>query len=168
MDATKRCSTCHEVRATSEFNVRTAAKDGLQARCRTCARAWYQANHVEHRVNVRRRAVEVRREYKRRLGDHLSRHPCVDCGEDDVRVLEFDHVPGVEKHADVAVMVAAGGRWSDIEAEVAKCEVRCASCHRRITSERRGDWRSVLAAELRTSSADRAAQRLAVVLGATS
>ena len=166
MDATKRCSTCHEVRPLSEYNVRTAAKDGLQSRCRSCSRKWYESNRDEHRLNVRRRTVRVRLEYKRRLGEHLSRHPCVDCGETDVRVLEFDHRPGAQKHAEIAAMVAAGGRWSDIEAEMAKCEVRCASCHRRITCERRGDWRAVLAAELRTATADRAAQRLAAVLGA--
>ena len=166
MDATKRCCTCHELRPLSDYNVRTTAKDGLQARCRSCSSAWYAANREEHRVNVRRRTVAVRREYKRRVGAHLSVHACVDCGESDVRVLEFDHRPGVEKHADVAAMVAAGGRWSDIEAEIAKCEVRCANCHRRITCERRGDWRAVLAAESRAASVDRAAQRLLAVLGA--
>ncbi len=144
MDATKRCSTCHEIRLLSEYNVRRAAKDGLQSRCRPCSRQWYEANRDEHLANVRRRTVEVRREYKRRVGAHLARHPCVDCGETDVRVLEFDHLPGVDKHADVAAMVADGGRWSDVEAEIAKCEVRCASCHRRVTCERRGDWRAVL------------------------
>ena len=65
----------------------------------------------------------------------------------------------VDKHADVAALVAAGGRWSDIEAEIAKCDVRCASCHRRITCERRGDWRAVLAAQSLASSADRSGER---------
>jgi hypothetical protein len=166
MDPTKRCCTCHELRPLSEYNLRKTAKDGLQARCRSCSRAWYAANREGHRANTRRRTVAVRREYKRRLGAHLSEHPCVDCGESDVRVLEFDHRPGVEKHADVASMVASGGRWSDIEAEIAKCDVRCASCHRRLTCERRGDWRAKLAAESRAASAERAAQRLFTVLGA--
>ncbi len=166
MDPTKRCCTCHEIRPLSDFNVRASAKDGLQARCRSCSRAWYAANREEHRANTRRRTVAVRREYKRRLGAHLSQHPCVDCGESDVRVLEFDHRPDVEKYADVASMVAAGGRWTDIEAEIAKCDVRCASCHRRITCERRDDWRSKLAAESRAASAERAARRLFAVLGA--
>ena len=165
MDAVKRCSTCHELRPLSEYDVRRAAKDGLQSRCRPCSRAWYVTNRDEHRANVRRRTAQVRLEYKRRVGAHLSRHPCVDCGEDDVRVLEFDHQPGAGKHADVATMVAAGGRWSDIEAEIAKCEVRCASCHRRVTSERRRDWRAVLGEELRRAGSERAARRLAAVLG---
>ena len=82
------------LRPLSEYDVRKTAKDGLQARCRSCSRAWCAANREAHRVNVRRRTVEVRREYKRRLGAHLSEHCCVDCGESDVRVLEFDHRPG--------------------------------------------------------------------------
>jgi hypothetical protein len=166
MDPTKRCCTCHELRPLTDYNVRRSAKDGLQARCRSCSRAWYAANREGHRVNVRRRTAAVRREYKQRVGAHLAEHPCVDCGERDVRVLEFDHRPGVEKHADVAAMMAAGGRWSDIQAEIAKCEVRCASCHRRITSERSQDWRAVLSADLRAADTARSARRLEAILPA--
>ena len=133
MQAMKRCCTCHELRALTEFNVRRGASDGLQSRCRSCSRAWYVANREQHRGNVRRRTVATRIEYKRRLGDYLLEHPCGDCGERDVRVLDFDHEPGHVKRKDIAALVAACGRWSDIEAEIAKCEVRCASCHRLIT-----------------------------------
>jgi hypothetical protein len=148
----------------TDFNVRSAAPDGLQSRCRGCSRRWYVANRDTHRANVRRRSAATKREYKRRIGEHLRATPCVDCGESDVRVLDFDHLVGSDKRADIAAMVNAGGRWSDIELEIAKCAVRCANCHRRVTSDRAQDWQAILAAELLAAGAEGAQQRLTAVL----
>ncbi len=113
---------------------------------------------------MRRRSAATKREYKRRIGEHLRANPCVDCGESDVRVLDFDHLVGCDKRADIAAMVNAGGRWSDIELEIAKCAVRCANCHRRVTSDRAQDWRAILTAELLAAGAEGAQQRLTTVL----
>jgi len=69
---------------------------------------------------------------KRFVLKYLETHPCIDCGESDPIVLDFDHVRGV-KIANVSRGVR--DRW-DIEKlkeEIFKCEVRCANCHRRIT-----------------------------------
>ena len=164
MDATKRCCTCHQLRPLTDFNVPAAARDGLQSRCRDGSRQWYVANRDTHRAEVRRRSAAIKREYKRRIGEHLQANPCVDCGEDDVRVLDFDHLDAAEKRTEVAKLVNAGGRWSDIELEIAKCAVRCANCHRRVTSDRGQDWRAVLAADLRIAAAEGTRQRLAKVL----
>jgi hypothetical protein len=164
VDETKRCCTCHQIRPMSDFNIRSAAADGRQSRCRECARAWYRAHRDEHQVNTRRRTAAVRAEYKRRIGEHLRRHPCVDCGESDIRVLDFDHDVRVPKVAAVASLVAAAGSWSAIEAEIAKCAVRCANCHRRITSTRAEDWRHGLSLTLREATQSAAHRRLQSLL----
>lgn len=69
--------------------------------------------------------------------EYLLSHPCVDCGEADPVVLEFDHVRGVKK-ATVSSMI--GGTYSTerLFEEIAKCDVRCANCHRRVTAARGG------------------------------
>ncbi len=136
MDVVKTCVTCHEAQARSEFNKRAAAADGLQSRCRTCCRVWYERNRTEHVANVLQRNRRVREEYQRRLFEFLARHPCVDCGERDAVVLEFDHREGVEKLGDVTRMVNILASWKTVEAEMAKCEVCCANCHRRRTARR--------------------------------
>ena len=87
---------------------------------------------------------EFRRQYhknrfdnlKGMLVEYLSEHPCVDCGESDPIVLEFDHVEG--KTMNVSKMRSQRYKWSVIVKEIAKCEVRCANCHRRTTHNRRG------------------------------
>jgi hypothetical protein len=59
---------------------------------------------------------------------------CADCGyAEHFAALEFDHVEG-GKVANVSALV--GKRWDVIEAEIAKCEVVCANCHRIRTVER--------------------------------
>ena len=63
---------------------------------------------------------------------------CIDCGEYNVIVLEFDHVKG-EKFANIANMVHRPNSIDAIKKEIRKCEVRCANCHRIKTHERRNE-----------------------------
>jgi hypothetical protein len=61
---------------------------------------------------------------------------CVDCGEQDHVVLEFDHVHG-KKRNEVSQMSVKAASLNDLIKEVNKCEVRCANCHARATHRRR-------------------------------
>jgi hypothetical protein len=47
------------------------------------------------------RRKQVRAKY---VADYLSSHPCLDCGEHDPVVLDFDHVHG-KKECDVNALV---------------------------------------------------------------
>ena len=60
-------------------------------------------------------------------------HPCEDCGCADPRVLDFDHVRG-----EKAFNLQRGKQkpLSDILAEIQKCDVVCANCHRLRTQAR--------------------------------
>jgi hypothetical protein len=75
------------------------------------------------------------------LIEYFRTHPCVDCGEADAVVLEFDHLR--DKSFDVAQSLPYRS-WQSILDEIAKCEVVCANCHRRRTARRRGSLRAVL------------------------
>jgi hypothetical protein len=61
--------------------------------------------------------------------EHLSQHPCVDCGNGDVRVLDFDHVRGI-KRGNMCDLVRGSFGVQTIMREIEKCEIRCANCHR--------------------------------------
>jgi hypothetical protein len=80
-------------------------------------------------------AKEVRRGRARQaVLDHLLTHPCIDCGERDPVVLEFDHVK--PKTGEVGRLVADGERVARVMDEIARCEVTCANCHRYRTAQR--------------------------------
>ena len=165
MDPTgKRCVTCHVVRPASDFNRRAGAADGLQPRCRSCARDWYVANRVQHMANVRERNDRVRDANKLLLEAFLVDHPCVDCGERDLRVLDLDHDDPAHKTTEVGRLLASALSWERIAAEIAECTVRCASCHRRRTAAQLGYWRDAAETRRRTDAAAAARARLAAVL----
>ena len=62
----------------------------------------------------------------------LTETPCVDCGNSDPEVLEFDHVRG--KTAHVFQLARRGVSLTRLQQEIERCEVRCVNCHRRRTS----------------------------------
>jgi hypothetical protein len=77
------------------------------------------------------------------MATYLREHPCVDCGEPDLVVLQFDHVMG-EKVANISLLVRRLVSWQKIMDEIAKCEVRCANCHARKTAASHGWWNLAL------------------------
>ena len=50
-------------------------------------------------------------------------------------VLEFDHIDRRTKRKDISLLVQGGYPLATIEADIAKCVVRCANDHRRRTVE---------------------------------
>ena len=76
----------------------------------------------DHRIKVRRL-----------INEYLSDKRCIDCGESDPVVLEFDHVDPLSKFKTINKMLSGHYGWKAIESEIEKCEIRCANCHRRKT-----------------------------------
>ena len=69
----------------------------------------------------------VRDECQNKVKSYLLEHPCVDCGKKDIRVLQFDHLGN--KKLEIGKCISQGYKWTMIELEISKCEVRCANCH---------------------------------------
>lgn len=134
----KMCSKCKVEKPRSEFYARKASRDGLQPHCKTCKKAtdkgWYADNKVAHGRNTK--AWRKRREEAntRRLVAYLLEHPCIDCGEPDPLVLDFDH-RGDKKDAVTRLLSRTRASWEIIWTEIQKCDVRCANCHRRKTAK---------------------------------
>jgi len=87
--------------------------------------------------------AERSKQLRYNLWMYYKAHPCVDCGESRPEVLELDHVRG-EKFNDISTMITRRYAWTTILSEIAKCEVRCANCHRLRTARTFGWYEGLL------------------------
>lgn len=63
--------------------------------------------------------------------------PCCDCERlFPACCMDFDH-KATNKHAEVGALVARCASWNVVEAEIAKCDLVCACCHRIRTQKRK-------------------------------
>ena len=136
-DGVLRCSACQLVKLTACFSFADQRRGSLNAYCRPCHAAYRHAHYLANKPDYVRRAVAQvrgRRVVNRReILRYLAGHPCVDCGNANPVALEFDHRDPKLKVKAVANMMMSR-RWPRVRAEIEKCDVRCANCHRRRTA----------------------------------
>jgi hypothetical protein len=136
----KICSICKQ--PNKKFNKNARRKDGLQTICQDCSqkrsKRYYQDNKEHHRKIVTKRNRMIKAKNQKLLCEYLSSHPCVDCEERNIVVLDFDHLR--DKCFNISTMID-GHSWEKILDEIAKCEVVCANCHRIRTATRTGSYR---------------------------
>jgi hypothetical protein len=132
------CTKCGETKPLEAFPPVRRGEEKRQTWCRDCfaayGRDYYQRNRMAQKARLLRNTYARRGENRRFMIEYLRAHPCVDCGETDIVVLQFDHLR--DKRADLSKMMSSGATWAAIEREIAKCEVRCANCHRLKTALR--------------------------------
>jgi hypothetical protein len=149
------CSGCGVLKPVQQFHFRDKPKSRRHSWCSECFNAYrrdhYRLNRAEYIQRNSRILRQRGRRWLQRIWEYLLVHPCVDCGESDPLVLEFDHIDRSTKRQTVSFLARSGYPWATIEAEIAKCQVRCANCHRSRTA-RQFDW-----PKLRLSSAGKVA-----------
>jgi len=145
MSRVRRCGRCGGLKTADEFAWRRKARGQRDNYCRPCRAAYKQEHYALNRERyieaavMRRTALAAERATF--LVEYFASHPCVDCGESDPVVLEFDHLGAKSFN------IAKGLRdrsWDALIDEIAKCEVVCANCHRRRTAVRGGFARAVV------------------------
>ena len=139
------CARCSEPKPLGEFSWRRKNKGQRDTYCRPCRSAYgkehYAANRARYIAQARMQKERLRLERTQYLLEYFRSHPCLDCGETDPVVLEFDHLR--DKLFDISAGLIQRS-WSSVLAEIEKCEVVGANCHRRRTGRRRGVLRAVL------------------------
>jgi hypothetical protein len=143
----RRCDRCRELKAVSEFNLRRkGARQQRDNYCRACRAEYLREHYARHKDRYVAEAVRRKKELAAQRAAYLiglfRARPCVDCGEDDPLVLEFDHL--ADKKFNITKGITTHS-WQAVLDEIAKCDVVCANCHRRRTASRAGSIRFALA-----------------------
>ena len=93
---------CNIEKVIEEFPLRNQFTQPRQSYCKDCKSKmhsnWYQESKETQKENASRHGIEYRQALREYASEYLSTHPCVDCGERDTVVLEFDHVFGKKNY----------------------------------------------------------------------
>ena len=134
----KRCGRCKKEKDLSQFSFKNKAKNIKHSFCKECTRFLiknhYNKNRQYYLDKVHKRNTFLRQKINDYMREYLSKNSCVDCGESDIAVLEFDHKGIIPKFKAVSHLIRGRYSLEKIKEEVKKCEVRCANCHRRKTA----------------------------------
>ena len=130
----KVCGRCKTTQDIEEFARREASRQDRHTWCKTCKRR-YNKDRYDSNPERERQRVTLRRDQHAELMIAIIREaksvPCLDCGGSFPHyVMDFDHVRG-EKLFDIGQGRSRSERV--LRAEMAKCEVVCANCHRERT-----------------------------------
>jgi hypothetical protein len=133
----KRCSRCGETKPPEAFHRHRGRLDGRQTICATCKAAYNAAYYAANAARHRQLRAQIARRGRERISaaiEAVKRSPCADCGRRlPPHAMDLDHVRG-DKRGDAGAMRRMA--YDDALAEIAKCEVVCATCHRARTEAR--------------------------------
>ena len=141
---TRVCSKCGVEKDINEFPLRNQFTRRRQSYCMDCrsemGKSWYEKNKDYQKANAKKHSTEYRNTAKEYVWNYLLTHPCSECGESNPVVLEFHHVGG--KDRAISELVGRGATLEKIKEELSRCQVLCANCHRKVTAQERGWFRS--------------------------
>ena len=137
----KVCIKCGYPKPIEDFSFKNKERGTRNSYCSECMKPIRREHYKHNPKPYKKRALDSKREKIQWFFDLLSTKECIDCGEKDPVVLEFDHVRGV-KAGNIGKMLLNRSRDALLE-ELAKCEVRCANCHKRKTAREKGWYKFV-------------------------
>lgn len=106
----------------------------MDSRAKAARLKHYRANKEVYRANA-----DARRQTAQAFVRDSKLAPCADChGVFPPVCMDFDHVGG-DKTANVSKMARDGASIAKLVAEISKCDLVCANCHR-IRTAARGAW----------------------------
>jgi hypothetical protein len=129
----KTCIKCNQPKPKEEFTRKKKNCDERRNVCTVCCRKYQHEHYTQNKEQYVRRAIgfngKQATQNKLNLVELLEKNRCADCGNTDIRVLEFDHKLPDAKVENISTMIYRY-KWDVILEEISKCDIRCANCHR--------------------------------------
>lgn len=138
----KFCSGCKATKPEEMFSFRNKAKGLRHTRCKDCVaqvrKRHYRENKEYYFEKARRHDATRTEENQRLMCEYLSDKKCADCPENNLVVLQFDHLR--DKKYNIAHLMHRAP-WKTVLKEIEKCEIVCANCHAIRTQTRSQSYR---------------------------
>lgn len=143
----KICSKCGLNKPLTDYFVKDGRTGRLHAQCKECYKEHRRTFYADHyarygelyRQRAQLRRARLRKEFRENMLAYLQKSKCAVCGENDIRVLEFDHINPMTKSFNISQAVSLGHGWKDVVNEMKKCRVLCANCHKKHTASQ-ANW----------------------------
>lgn len=137
----KICTKCKKQKL--EYRKSSKYPDGLDVYCKECRRIadkkTYDSNLFKNRIAGLKSKNNIRERNRQFINNYLIGKFCIDCGENDPIVLEFDHFENKKENLSILILNCS---IEKIEAEIKKCNIRCANCHRKKTAIELGYYKT--------------------------
>jgi DUF4097 and DUF4098 domain-containing protein YvlB len=127
-----RCVHCKQMKTKDEFSWSNKNKEIRNNRCKECQKNYSKKHYIKNKNNYLDNQRLNRDRNKKFICDYLIEHPCIDCGEKNIIVLQFDHKNPLKKENYYnTISQGITDKWSinKLKLEIEKCDVRCANCH---------------------------------------
>jgi len=105
-------------------------------------RAYDRQYHANRTDETKARKVRLQRDRKRKTREWLNQYKralLCQCGENHPACLDFHHNDSSRKEMAISNAVQRGWSIARITAELEKCIVLCANCHRKLHSKETRD-----------------------------
>lgn len=131
----KVCSFCKVLKDRSEFPLKDSIRGKVGSRCLECQRITSSSYYLRNREKVKSRSRVVSQGIRDRCRELITQAkdgPCVDCGRRfPACAMDFDHVRGKKSfNISEAAFHWSPSRTEPLLAEISKCDLVCACCHR--------------------------------------
>lgn len=131
----KKCSLCKADKEINNenFHYKNKLKNQFTSICKICWKQYHKKHYENNKNDYKIKSKNWQNERRKEFYNWLKTKSCVDCGNSDFRVLEFDHI--TDKKFEISRKIKAMLLTTLLE-EISKCEIVCANCHKIRTAER--------------------------------
>ncbi len=141
----KKCCKCKLEKTIDFFNFKDKTLGIRHNACKICTRLEVKKHYYNNKSYYLRKAKNRnnfnRNENTRYILNYFLTHPCIDCGEKDPVVLEFDHTR--DKKFNVS-LIKRDQVLTKVIKEIEKCVVRCSNCHKKKTAKEYGWYKNFM------------------------
>ena len=102
---------------------------------------YQQKHHQRTKKKKRKQQNQLKDQRQHFVLEEMQRRggKCAKCGFSDIRALDWHHLDPDEKVNSISEMIRDRVSMDKLQAELDKCELICANCHR-IEEQRLGNW----------------------------